>query len=173
MASDPEGKSASIAAGDSDAHSGQVATHHNDSHLLRQVGDRQIQLFAIGGSIGTGLFVAIGTGLYRAGPVGLVLAFAFYSGILGLVNSCMAEMSVHMPVSGGFVRHAGKWVDEALGFSAGFNFFCYLAFSIPFEITALCAVLRFWRDDIPPAAVIIASIVIYLYFRPEAHSALG
>lgn len=52
------------------------------------------------GSIGTSLFI-IGTALYKAGPIGLLLAFTIYSGINGLVNNFMAEMSVHMPVSGG------------------------------------------------------------------------
>lgn len=148
----------------SDTHSITGPTQDDGGHHLhRRVGNRQIQLFAIGSSIGTGLFVAIGTGLYRGGPVGLLLAFIFYSCIIGLVNNCMAEMSVYMPVSGGFVRLAGKWVDEALGFTAGFNFFFQQAFTVPFEITAMCTVLEYWRDDIPSAAVIVACIVIYAY----------
>ena len=65
----------------------------------------------------------------------------------------MAEMSILMPVSGGFIRLAGKWVDDAFGFMAGWNFFFYEALLIPFEITALNLVLSFWRDDIPTAAV--------------------
>ena len=57
--------------------------------------------------------------------------------MLGLVNNCVAEMTVFMPVSGGFIRMAGKWVDDAFGFMAGWNFFLYEALLIPFEITAL------------------------------------
>lgn len=41
--------------------------------------------------------------------------------MLGLVNNCVAEMTVLMPVSGGFIRLAGQWVDEAFGFMAGWN----------------------------------------------------
>ncbi|KAI8228367.1 General amino acid permease AGP2 [Colletotrichum sp. SAR 10_86] len=70
-------------------------------------------------------------------------------------------MTVLMPVSGGFVRLACNWVDEALGFAAGINFFLYEAISIPFEITALNSILKFWRDDIPVAAVCASCIVIY------------
>lgn len=85
-----------------------------------------------------------------------------------------------MPVSGGFLRLAGEWVDEAFGFMAGWNFFIYEALlsmnpvssasrdhvltsspPVPFEITALITVLSFWRDDIPAAAVIAACIVCY------------
>ncbi|KAL2877161.1 hypothetical protein SGCOL_007554 [Colletotrichum sp. CLE4] len=49
----------------------------------------------------------------------------------------MAEMSVYMPVSGGFVRLAGKWINDAFGFMAGWNFFFYQVFLIPFDIVAL------------------------------------
>ena len=86
-----------------------------------------------------------------------------YSCIIALVNNAMAEMGSFMPVSGGFIRMAGHWVDDALGFTAGWNFFLYEALLIPFEITALNIVLRFWRDDIPVAAVCAAVIVLYAY----------
>lgn len=74
----------------------------------------------------------------------------------------MAEMAVFQPVTGAFIRMAGKWVDEALGFMAGWNFFLYEALLIPFEISALTLVLSYWRDDIPVAAVVAACIVLYL-----------
>lgn len=63
-------------------------------------------------------------------------------------------MTTAFPVSGGFIRLAGHFVDDAWGFMAGWNFFLYEAFSIPFEITATCTVLGFWVDDLPDAAVI-------------------
>jgi amino acid transporter len=133
----------------------------NADNLQRHLGNRQIQLIAIGGSIGTALFVSINSGLYHGGPGSLFIAYALYSIMLGLVNNCAAEMTVYMPVSGGFIRLAGKWVDEAFGFMAGWNFFLYEALLIPFEITALNLVLSYWRDDIPAAAVIAVCIVLY------------
>lgn len=139
---------------------GEILTGNSDG-LQRCLVNRQIQLIAIGGSIGTALFVSIGSGLYEGGPGSLLLAYLIYSCMLGLVNNCMAEMATLHPVSGGFIRMAGKWVDEALGFTAGWNFFLYEALLIPFEITALNLVLSFWRDDIPAAAVCAACIVLY------------
>jgi amino acid transporter len=133
----------------------------NADHLQRRLGNRQIQLIAIGGSIGTALFVSINSGLYHGGPGSLLIAYTLYSIMLGLVNNCAAEMTIYMPVSGGFIRLAGKWVDEAFGFMAGWNFFFYEALLIPFEITALNLVLSYWRDDIPAAAVIAVCIVLY------------
>ena len=82
--------------------------------------------------------------------------------MLGLVNNCQAEMSSYMPVTGGFIRMSDKWVDEALGFMIGWNFFIYEAILVPFEITALNLVLSYWRDDIPVEAVVAACIVLYL-----------
>lgn len=93
--------------------------------LHRRLNNRQIQLIAAGGAIGTALFVSIGGGLAKGGPASLFIAFTIYSCVLALVNNSLAEMSTHMPVAGGFVRIAGKWVDDALGFMVGWNFFFF------------------------------------------------
>ncbi|KAM0349746.1 hypothetical protein ACHAPU_003575 [Fusarium lateritium] len=121
------------------------STVTSTSQLQRNLGNRQIQLMAIGGSVGSAVFVTIGVGLVYGGPASLLLAFTLYSTIVGLVNNCIAEMAVQYPVSGGFIRMAGHWVDEALGFM----------------ISALNVVLKFWRDDIPVVAVVSACIVLY------------
>lgn len=138
-------------------------SHGTEDQLKRHLGNRQVQLIAIGGSIGTATFVSIGTGLQRGGPASLLLAYTIYTCMLGLVNNCMAEMATFMPVTSAFIRMSGKWVDEALGFCVGWNFFLYEALLIPFEITALNLVLTYWRDDIPTAAVVAACIVLYWY----------
>lgn len=134
-------------------------------HLHRQLNNRQIQLIAAGGSIGTALFISIGGGLAKGGPGSLLICFTFYSIILGLVNNSIAEMSTYMPVAGGFIRLAGYWVDDALGFVAGWNFFLYEALIIPFEITALTSVISFWNPDVlnpgPTAGVCAAVIIAY------------
>lgn len=93
----------------------------NADQLQRHLGNRQIQLIAIGGSIGTALFVSIGTGLYKGGAANLLLAYIVQSCVLAMVNNCVAEMTTAYPVSGGFIRHAGEWVDDALGFMVGWN----------------------------------------------------
>lgn len=97
----------------------------NVDGLKRELSGRQIQMVTIGGSIGTALFISIGSGLTQGGPGSLLIAFILYSCFLGLVNNCMAEMSIFMPVSGSFVRMGSKWVDEAFGFMLGWNFFLY------------------------------------------------
>ncbi|KAJ4369218.1 hypothetical protein N0V83_006303 [Neocucurbitaria cava] len=133
----------------------------NVDQLQRHLGNRQVQLIAIGGSIGTATFVSIANGLVKGGPGSLFLAYTIYTCMLGLVNNSMAEMASYMPVSGGFIRMAGHWVDESMGFWIGWNFFLYEAFLIPFEISALNLVLTYWTDKIPVAAVVAVCIVLY------------
>ncbi|PLB54902.1 amino acid transporter [Aspergillus steynii IBT 23096] len=133
----------------------------HSGQLHRRLNYRQIQIMAIGGSVGTALFVNIGGGLAKGGPLSLLLGFTIYSLILSCINNCIAEMTVLHPTPGGFIRMAGKWVDEAFEFMAGWNFFIYEALLVPFEITALTMTLSFWRDDIPAGAVCAACIVAY------------
>ncbi|OJK02255.1 hypothetical protein ASPACDRAFT_24798 [Aspergillus aculeatus ATCC 16872] len=109
--------------------------------LQRRLNNRQTQLLAIGGSIGTALFISIGNGLAAGGPGSLLVAYTLYALVIGCINNCVAEMTVLQPVSGGFIRLAGKWVDDALGFMVGWNFFFYEALMIPYEITAINLVL--------------------------------
>lgn len=143
----------------------QDVDHTNMGHLHRRLNNRQIQLIAAGGSIGTALFISIGGGLAKGGPGSLLIAYLLYTLVLGLVNNSIAEMSTYMPVAGGFVRLAGYWVDDALGFLAGWNFFLYEALIIPFEITALTFVISFWNGDVtnpgPTAGVCAAVIFCY------------
>lgn len=144
---------------ESDVRVGQLV--ENVDNLQRRLNNRQVQILAIGGSIGTALFVSIGNGLAAGGPGSLLLAYSFYAIIVCCVNNCIAEMIVLQPVSGAFIRVAGQYFDDALGFAVGWNFFFYEACIIPFEVVAVKLVLNFWRDDIPVAAV--CSVVIALY----------
>ncbi|PVH98498.1 hypothetical protein DM02DRAFT_615772 [Periconia macrospinosa] len=145
----------------SDERGSQLAEAQKIDGLHRQLSNRQIQWIAIGGSIGTALFISIAWGLVEGGPGSLFIAFTLYSCFMALANNCMAEMSIFMPVVGGWVRMGSKWVDEAYGFMCGWNFFLYEAVLIPFEISALNLVLTYWRDDIPVGAVVGTCIALY------------
>ncbi|KAI0814253.1 histidine permease [Xylaria sp. FL0064] len=146
-----------------DSQGGESIRELNDGRdqLHRHLGNRQIQLIAIGGSIGTALFVSIGGGLATGGPANLLLGYSVHCLMVCLINNSLAEMVCYMPIGGSFIRMAGKWVDESLGFLAGWNFFLYEAILIPYEITALNLVLTFWTDKIPVAAICIIVIVLY------------
>lgn len=73
----------------------------------------------------------------------------------------MAEMVTYLPISSPFIRFAGRYVDEAFGFAAGWNFFVFEAALVPFEVVACNLILHFWTDVIPTAAVIVVIIILY------------
>ncbi|PTB36722.1 hypothetical protein M441DRAFT_72794 [Trichoderma asperellum CBS 433.97] len=130
--------------------------------LHREMSIRTIFMLGIGGGIGTALFVSIGGALNSAGPAGLLLGFIVYNLVLANINNSVAEMTTYMPVSGSFIRLAGHWVDDALGFAGGWNFYIYLGLIVPFEITALSLVLSFWSSHIPAGAICAGCIVLYI-----------
>ncbi|KAI1612708.1 amino acid permease/ SLC12A domain-containing protein [Exophiala viscosa] len=146
VAPEEERKTASVTA------TGEVIEIQDQTH--RKLGSRQISFIAIGGSIGTALFVSIGLGLWRGGAASLLIGFLYYSTVIVCVNNCQAEMTVFFPVTAPFQRMAGKWVDEAFGFAVGWNYFIYV-------ICALYIVLGFWWDNVPLAAVCGICIVLY------------
>uniref|UniRef100_A0A8H7TVH0 Amino acid permease/ SLC12A domain-containing protein n=1 Tax=Bionectria ochroleuca TaxID=29856 RepID=A0A8H7TVH0_BIOOC len=70
-------------------------------------------------------------------------------------------MVTYLPISSPFIRFAGRFVDEALGFAAGWNFFIFEAVLVPFEVTACNLVIHYWSEVIPTAAVIAIVLVLY------------
>ena len=153
---------ASHAEGDGHLGTSQLYPTTTAGELHRELSMRNVFMLGIGGGIGTALFVSIGGALNSAGPASLLLGFIVYGLVLANINNSVAEMTVYMPVSGGFIRLAGYWVDEALGFAGGWNFYIYLGLIVPFEITALSLVLSFWSPDIPTGAICAACIVLYM-----------
>lgn len=73
----------------------------------------------------------------------------------------LAEMVTYLPISSPFIRFAGRYVDEALGVAAGYNFFIFEAALVPFEIVAVSMIIKYWTDAIPVAAMNVVVIVLY------------
>ncbi|KAJ3934810.1 MAG: general amino acid permease AGP2 [Lentinula lateritia] len=134
----------------------------SSDHTHRKLKSRHIQLMAIGGTIGTALFVQIGQALTEGGPASLFIAFTLWSTFILAINNCLSEMVTWIPITSPFVRFADHFVDPALGLCAGVNFFIFEAALIPFEVTAFNVVLQFWTDKIPLAAVICFLLLCYL-----------
>lgn len=72
-------------------------------------------------------------------------------------------MVTYLPISSPFIRFAGRYVDEALGVAAGYNFFIYEATLVPFEIVAVSIILKYWTSAIPVAAMNVIVLVLYSY----------
>lgn len=77
----------------------------------------------------------------------------------------MAEMVSYLPISSPFIRFAGRYVDEAFGFAAGWNFFIFEAALVPFEIVACNLIIHFWSDIVPTGAIIAIILFLYGYVR--------
>ncbi|KAI1927816.1 general amino acid permease agp2 [Ophidiomyces ophidiicola] len=73
----------------------------------------------------------------------------------------MAEMVTYLPISSPFIRFAGRFVDEAFGVAAGYNFFVFEAALVPFEVVACTFIIQFWSQTVPVAAIITVIIVAY------------
>ncbi|KAK6068046.1 general amino acid permease [Seiridium cupressi] len=138
-----------------------VITTAGSQALHRKLRGKEVQLFAIGGAIGTSLYVQMGSALPKGGPAGLFLAFVIWGSVMWAVNECFAEMVTYLPVPSPFIRFSGEWVDDALGFAMAWNFFLNMAFLVPFEIVALNIMITYWTDKVPVEAIIVAMIVLY------------
>ncbi|KAI1455443.1 amino acid permease/ SLC12A domain-containing protein [Annulohypoxylon moriforme] len=124
----------------------------NDSDgTHRKLKPRHIQLIGIGGTIGTALYVQIGKGLLQGGPGSLFIAFSMWCTVILAITMSMAEM----------IRFAGRYVDEAFGFAAGWNFFIFEAALVPFEVTACNVVIHYWSDIVPAGGIIAIVLVLY------------
>jgi len=73
----------------------------------------------------------------------------------------MAEMVTYLPISSPFIRFAGRYVDEAFGFAAGWNFFVFEAALVPFEITACNIIIQYWTSALPAGVTIAVVVVLY------------
>ncbi|KXJ87270.1 amino acid permease [Microdochium bolleyi] len=138
-----------------------VATSAGSQALHRKLRGKEVQLFAIGGAIGTSLYVQMGSALPKGGPAGLFLGFVIWGSVMWAVNECFAEMVTYLPVPSPFVRFASEWVDQAVGFAMAWNFFLNMAFLVPFEIVAMNIMFTFWTDKIPVEAIVVVMIVLY------------
>ena len=75
----------------------------------------------------------------------------------------MAEMVTYLPISSPFIRFAGRYVDEAFGVAAGYNFFVFEAMLVPFEIVACNVIIHYWSNVVPAGGIIAIVIVLYGY----------
>lgn len=87
----------------------------------RSLKARHIQFIALGGTIGTGLFLGIGSAFANAGPVSVLLGYAITGiAVFGMMQ-CLGEMSTWLPLPGAIPQYCARYADPALGFAVGWN----------------------------------------------------
>lgn len=120
----------------------------NNRQLRRSLRSRHISMIAIGGSLGTGLFVASGNAIYTAGPWGALLAYVVVGILVYFLMASLGEMTAFMPTSGAFCKYCTDFVDPAFGLSMGYNYFFNWAVTIAVELSAASFIARYWFPNI-------------------------
>ncbi|MBE6478457.1 MAG: amino acid permease [Propionibacteriaceae bacterium] len=133
-----------------------------DEGLRRELKNRHIQLIALGGAIGTGLFYGSTESIGQAGPA-IMICYLVGGAIIFLVMRALGEMSVHTPTSGAFSYYAYQNWSPRAGFVSGWNYwFNYIGVQMA-ELTVVGTYMQFWFDSLPAwvsAAVFLVVITL-------------
>ncbi|KAK7924620.1 amino acid permease [Apiospora marii] len=135
------------------------------SSLLRRLKGRHLQMIAIGGSIGTGLFVASGRSLEVGGPGSLLLAYLFVGTMLYFTVQALGELAVAFPVAGSFSAYSTRFIDPSWGFAMGWNYALQWLVVLPLEIIAASITISFWNPDINRAIFVSIFLVIIVFIN--------
>ena len=106
-------------------------------------------MVAIGGSIGTGVFIASGSTIASAGPVGALVGYFIVSILVYSVMTSLGEMATYNPVSGSFATYATQFVDKSFGVALGWSYWVQWAVSLPSELTAGGILIQYWFPQNP------------------------
>ncbi|KAK4049803.1 hypothetical protein OIV83_003859 [Microbotryomycetes sp. JL201] len=128
--------------------------------LQRQLKVRHIQMISIGGVIGTGLFLGTANGLRKGGPLGLFLGFSAIGSVTYCVMVALGEMVAHLPVPGGHITLAQRFVNPSLSFTMGWNYWYNWTIVLPAELNAAAVLIGYWSKNINPAVWITITLVV-------------
>ncbi|KAG1464158.1 hypothetical protein G6F46_005363 [Rhizopus delemar] len=130
--------------------------------LQRGLKARHLTMISLGGTIGTGLFLASGSSVANAGPGGALLAYALIGIMVFFMMECLGEMATFLPISGSFNNYAGRFIDPAVGFALGWNYWYNWAVTVAVELTAGSMVMAYWLPHVPNYVWSIVFLVIIL-----------
>jgi AAT family amino acid transporter/D-serine/D-alanine/glycine transporter len=134
---------------------------HEREDLVRGLKERHVQLIALGGAIGVGLFLGSATTISRAGP-GLVLAYGLGGVAVFFIMRALGELLLYRPVAGSFASYAEEFVGPWAGFTTGWSYWFMWVVTGMAEITAVAVYVHYWFPDIPQwVPALIALGVLY------------
>ncbi|KAI1426815.1 arginine transporter [Xylaria sp. FL1777] len=116
--------------------------------LQRGLNSWHLQFIAIGGTIGTGLFLGSGKALATTGPVGCLIAFLFVGSIAYSIMVSLGEMATFMPVAGSFTAYASRFVDPSLGFASGWIYWFSWSSTYALELVGSGLVIQYWNKTL-------------------------
>ncbi|KAK2865170.1 hypothetical protein FQN49_003843 [Arthroderma sp. PD_2] len=131
-------------------------------YVARGLKSRHIQFIALGGTIGTGLFLGIGRALTQGGPLSLLLGYTFVGLAIFAMMMSLGEMATWLPLPGAIPQFCTRYVDDAAGFAVGYNLWYQCSITLCVEISAAAVIIQYWpgSQDINVAAWIGLVIVI-------------
>ncbi|QDY76934.1 amino acid permease [Streptomyces qinzhouensis] len=132
-----------------------------DQGYHRTLGARQIQMIAIGGAIGTGLFLGAGKGISKAGP-SLILAYAIAGVVIFFIMRALGELLMYRPVAGSFSEYAREFVGPFAGFATGWTYWLFWVVTGMTEVTAAAEYMTYWFDLPQWISALGFTIVLYL-----------
>jgi AAT family amino acid transporter len=128
----------------------------------RGLGSRQVQMIAIGGAIGTGLFYGSSSGIAHIGP-SLIACYAAAGLVIFFIMRALGELLTHRPTSGSFADHAREFFGPFAGFATGWSYWALWVTACMSEVTAAGAYINYWWPAIPvwsTAAAALAALFV-------------
>lgn len=126
---------------------------------------RHVSMIAIGGTIGTGLFIGTATPLSQAGPVSTLISYIFMGTITYYMAQGLGEMATFIPITGSFNAFTTRFISPAIGAANGWLYWFTWAMTFALELTIVGKVIEYWTDAVPTAAWISIFFVILTAFN--------
>ncbi|KAL3230664.1 Histidine permease [Nakaseomyces bracarensis] len=120
----------------------------NNTNLNKDLSVRHLLTLAVGGAIGTGLFVNSGASLTTGGPASLVIGWVIVSTCLFTVINSLGELAAAFPVVGGFNVYITRFIDPSFAFAVNLNYLTQWLVLLPLELVAASITIRYWNDKI-------------------------
>ncbi|MET3194173.1 amino acid permease [Bacillus sp. OAE603] len=139
-----------------------LKTNTAPNHLDRKLKTRHLSMIAIGGTIGTGLFLASGSIIHTAGPGGALSAYLIAGIMVYFLMTSLGEMAALIPITGSFSTYTSRFVDPALGFAVGWNYWYNNAIVVALELAASAIIMKYWFPSVP--GIVWSMIFLLLIF---------
>jgi AAT family amino acid transporter len=140
--------------------------------LHRGLEERHIQLIALGGAIGVGLFLGSANAIKTAGPA-LLLVYILSGIIMFYIMRALGELAVAYPVSGSFSAYANEFIGPLTGYLTGWTYWFMWIVTCMAEITAVGVYVKFWIPSIPQWIPALCALVIMTLVNLIAVKAYG
>lgn len=140
------------------------SNNNSQYHLQRKLEKHQIQMIALGGTLGVGLFLSSGKAFSIGGPLGCLLGFMISGSIVLATMLSFAEMSTLIPTTSSISGLASRFVEDAFGFALGWSYWLSFTIAMPGEVSAAVIMLSYFEELNIPGLSSIGFVVLFLMF---------